>query len=573
MQAAGIPAECTPRVMPSKKPDFGDYQANGAMAAAKLMGVKPRAIAQQIVDQLSLNEIADNIEIAGPGFINIYLNSGWLSEQVAHICQRPPFCAPATATQQTIVVDYSSPNLAKEMHVGHLRSTIIGDAMARILEFQGHRVIRQNHVGDWGTQFGMLVAELDDQLDAGESVSLALADLERFYKQSKKHFDSSPTFADKARDYVVKLQSGDDRVLALWRQFTMTSLAHCRQIYQRLNVDLSDADVRGESAYNDDLTVLLAALKKQNLVVRDGGAQVVFIAEMADKEGKPSPMIVQKKDGGFLYATTDLAALRYRARQLRADRILYFIDARQSLHMQQVFTVAKKAKFVDEHVSLEHHAFGTMMGNDGKPFKSREGGTIKLGELLAEAIARAEQILVSRDADDPAKRNDGLSDSERREIARKVGIGSIKYADLAKTRTNDYVFSWQDMLSFEGNNAPYLQNAYTRIKSIFRRAAIDPESIDAPITLDNETEKALAIKLLQFAETIEQVAKDAYPHLLCNYAYDLASLFMHFYERCPILKTGVADEVKYSRLQLCHAVAKVLKTSLGLLGIETMERM
>ena len=281
MQAAGIPAECTPRVMPSKKPDFGDYQANGAMAAAKLMGVKPRAIAQQIVDRLSLNEIADNIEIAGPGFINIYLNSGWLSGQVAHICQRQLFCAPATATQQTIVVDYSSPNLAKEMHVGHLRSTIIGDAMARILEFQGHRVIRQNHVGDWGTQFGMLVAELDDQLDAGESVSLALTDLEKFYKQSKKHFDSSPAFADKARDYVVKLQSGDDRVLQLWRQFTMTSLAHCRQIYQRLNVDLSDADVRGESAYNDDLTVLLAALKKQNLAVRDGGAQVVFIEEMA----------------------------------------------------------------------------------------------------------------------------------------------------------------------------------------------------------------------------------------------------------------------------------------------------
>ena len=572
MQSAGIPSECLPHIAPSKQPTFGDYQANGTMAAAKKMRAKPRDIAQQIVDQLSLDDIAEKIEIAGPGFINIYLKSDWLSEQVTQICHRERLDIP-TLQPQTIVVDYSSPNLAKEMHVGHLRSTIIGDAMVRILEFQGHRVIRQNHVGDWGTQFGMLVAELDAHLQTGESVNFALEDLERFYRQSKQHFDSSPEFACKARDYVVKLQSGDNNILSLWQQFTDVSLTHCQKIYRMLNVSLDEDDVRGESTYNDDLAPLVSELQQQQLAIEDQGAQVVFIDDITDKEGNPSPVIVQKQDGGFLYATTDLAALRYRANQLKADRILYFIDARQSLHMQQVFSVAKRAKFVDEKIRLEHHAFGTMMGEDGKPFKSRDGGTVKLAELLAEAIIRAGQILAERETEQSVESNAHLTHNERQDIARKVGIGSIKYADLAKTRTNDYVFNWKNMLSFEGNNAPYLQNAYTRIKSIFRRASIDPESIKTSIILETDIEKSLAIKILQFSEVIEQVAKDAYPHLLCNYAYDLAGLFMRFYESCPVLKDAVAEEIKYSRLQLCHAVAKTLKTGLDLLGIETMERM
>ena len=572
MQSAGIPSECLPQIAPSKQLDFGDYQANGAMAAAKKMKAKPRDIAQQIVDWLSLDDIAEKIEIAGPGFINIYLKTDWLSGQVTQICHRQSLSA-ATLQPQTIVVDYSSPNLAKEMHVGHLRSTIIGDAMARILEFQGHTVIRQNHVGDWGTQFGMLIAELDDHLQTGESANFALEDLERFYRQSKQHFDSSPEFARKARDYVVKLQSGDGRILSLWRQFTDISLTHCQKIYRMLNVSLDEHDVRGESAYNDDLAPLVRELQQRQLAVEDQGAQVIFIDDMTDKEGNPSPVIVQKQDGGFLYATTDLAALRYRANQLKADRILYFIDARQSLHMQQVFTIAKKAKFVDEKISLEHHAFGTMMGEDGKPFKSRDGGTVKLAELLAEAITRAGQILAEREIEQLGESSEYLTQSERQDISRKVGIGSIKYADLAKTRTNDYVFNWKNMLSFEGNNAPYLQNAYTRIKSIFRRASIDPESIKTPIMLKTGIEKSLAIKVLQFPEVIEQVAKDAYPHLLCNYTYDLAGLFMRFYESCPVLKDAIAEEIKHSRLQLCHTVAKTLKTGLDLLGIETMERM
>ena len=564
MQSAGIPETCLPHIVPGKKAAFGDYQANGAMAAAKVMGSQPRKLAQLIVDHLAPGDMIDTLEVAGPGFINIHLNNGWLGEQIAAF-RRQPEQAIKTTAPQTIVLDYSSPNLAKEMHVGHLRSTIIGDALARILEKQGHHVIRQNHVGDWGTQFGMLLAELEDHLKEGETASLALSDLEAFYQQAKRHFDASADFAQKARDYVVKLQSGDDRLLALWAQFKATSFAHSQAIYEQLNVTLTERDVRGESAYNDDLATLVVRLKAQQLAVEDGGATVVFLEELADKEGNPSPVIVRKQGGGFLYATTDLAAIRYRNDVLQADRILYFIDARQSLHMQQVFTLARKAGLVKDTLSLEHHPFGTMMGGDGKPFKTRGGGTVKLADLLAEAVARAETLV--------RQKNTGLTEDEYREIGRKVGIGAIKYADLAKTRTHDYVFDWNAMLSFEGNTAPYLQYAYTRIRSIFRKAGVSPEAMNGAITLHHEDEKAIAIKLLQFPEVLEQVSVDAYPPQLCHYLYNLASDFMRFYENCPILKEGVRQEEKTSRLQLCDASAVTLKLGLELLGIETMEKM
>jgi len=564
MTAAGIPAQCTPNVAPSKKAGFGDYQANGAMAAAKQMGTKPRELAQRIIEHLSLEDIAESVEIAGPGFINIHLHKTWLGETLNQV-RTHQYLGIQTPHTQTIVIDYSSPNLAKEMHVGHLRSTIIGDALARILSLQGHRVIRQNHVGDWGTQFGMLLVELEEQLHEGESANLALKDLEGFYQRAKQHFDESSDFANKAREYVVKLQSGEPAMLALWEQFKTISLQHSQEIYADLNVTLTPADVRGESTYNNDLTTLVDELEQAGLAIEDQGAKVVFLEEMADKDGKPSPVIIQKQGGGFLYATTDLAAIRYRTSQLHADRILYFIDARQSLHMQQVFTIARKAQFVSEQTSLEHHAFGTMMGSDGKPFKTRAGGTVKLADLLAEALERAEAIV--------AQKNPELSARERTAIARKVGIGAVKYADLSKTRTNDYIFSWESMLSFEGNTAPYLQYAYTRIKSLFRKANIDPTTINAAIILTTETEKNLAIKLLQFSETIEQVAKEAYPHTLCTYLYDIASLMMRFYEECPILKPDVAESDKLSRLLLCDATAKTLQTGLDLLGIETMEYM
>ncbi len=565
MLAAGIPEEFGAHLAPSKKAGFGDYQANGAMGAAKAMKSKPRDVAQKILDNLDLNGIADTIEIAGPGFINIHLSKTWLTQQTNARLKDERLGVNTVADAQTVVIDYSSPNLAKEMHVGHLRSTIIGDALVRTLEFQGHKVIRQNHVGDWGTQFGMLIAELEEHLQDGDEAEMALKDLEVFYQQAKRHFDKDEAFANRARDYVVKLQSGDEKVLGLWERFKRVSLHHSEEIYQQLNVTLKPEDVRGESAYNEDLSRVVNELQEQGLAVEDQGAKVVFLEELADKEGNPSPVIVQKQGGGYLYATSDLAALRYRSKALQADRIMYFIDARQSLHMNQVFALAHKAKFVPESISLEHHAFGTMMGPDGKPFKTRSGGTVKLAELLDEAVDRAAALIAEKEPE--------LTEVEKVEVAQKVGVGAVKYADLSKTRTNDYIFNWASMLSFEGNTAPYLQYAYARIQSIFRRAKVSPTELACEIEINTEEEKALALKLLQFSEMLEQVTREAYPHILCTYLYDVASLFMRFYEACPILKKDVDDATRHSRLGIAQATAETLKTGLGLLGIETMEKM
>ena len=524
----------------------------------------PRELAQQIVENLDLRGIADKVEIAGPGFINIHLAPAFLSEQLQCLSADKKLGA-NTPTPQTVVVDYSSPNLAKEMHVGHLRSTIIGDAVARTLEYLGHSVIRQNHMGDWGTQFGMLIAELEEQLGEGEQVELALGDLEVFYQQSKKHFDEDRGFADKARDYVVKLQSGDAHCRKLWQQFIDISVAHSEAIYRDLNVTLKHTDIRPESAYNDDLATILSDLQQQQLAVEDQGAQVVFLQELADKKGNPSPVIVQKSGGGYLYATTDLASLRYRSSTLKADRILYFIDARQSLHMKQVFTLATKAGYVTGNISLEHLPFGTMMGKDGKPFKTRSGGTVKLTDLLEEAVERACALV--------KEKNSAISADEMAEIGQKVGIGAVKYADLSKTRTNDYIFDWETMLSFEGNTAPYLQYAYTRIRSIFRKAGTKYSDVSQRINISEDQEKILALKLLQFGEVLQQVADDAYPHILCSYLYELASAYMVFYEHCPILKENIPSEIRDSRLAICQLTSRILAQGLDLLGIEVMEQM
>ena len=565
MLAAGFPSDSEPLVTQSTRPEFGHYQANGALPAAKKMKTNPRELAGKVVAELALDGVAEKIEIAGPGFINIHLAPAYLAD----LCQRAlvdeRLAVSGSREPQTVVVDYSGPNLAKEMHVGHLRSTIIGDAVVRVLEFSGDRVIRQNHMGDWGTQFGMLIAELEGQLEADTDAGLALADLEAFYQQAKKHFDDDPDFATKARDYVVKLQSGDEKCLALWQQFIDVSVAHSEEIYEGLNVSLKHEHIRPESAYNDDLAPVVAELKSQGLAVTSEGAQVVFLDELANKEGEPSVAIVQKSDGGFLYATSDLAALRYRQAELRADRMLYFVDARQALHLQQVFTIARKAGFVKAETQLEHLAFGTMMGQDGKPFKTRTGGTVKLAALLDEAVERASQLIAEKDPD--------LDAEERRQVARKVGIGAVKYADLSKNRTSDYIFNWDTMLSFEGNTAPYLQYAYSRIQSIFRKAGVAPKALTAELQLEQANECSLALKLAQFSEVIEQVVSDCMPNVLCAYLYELASEYMSFYEACPILKEGVNESTRDSRLQLCQLVAKTLSTGLDLLGIEVMERM
>ena len=548
----------------STRPEFGEYQFNGAMALAKMLKQNPRQIAAQIVEAVKLDDVAESLDIAGPGFINVKLKPEWLAEQVSKALADERL-AVELEPKQKVVVDLSSPNLAKEMHVGHLRSTIIGDSVARVIEFLGHEVIRQNHMGDWGTQFGMLLAHLQDKLKADEVATTALSDLEDFYREAKVRFDDEEGFADRAREYVVKLQGGDRDCKTLWQQFIDVSIQHSEEVYEKLNVNLERKDIMGESAYNPMLPGIVADLKAKGIVVEDQGAQVVFLEELANKGGEPAVYIVEKSGGGFLYSTTDLAAMKYRSFDLNADRIIIFTDARQALHFKQAELVGRKGGLIREETSYEHGPFGMMLGQDGKPFKTRTGGTVKLADLLDEAVERAEKLLAERDND--------LTDAERKEIARKVGIGAIKYADLSKNRTTDYIFNWDTMLSFEGDTAPYLQYAYTRIKSIFRKAGVDAATYAAPVVIEAEQEKALAVKLLQFVEAINAVSANSTPHLLCTYLYELASLFMTFYEACPMLKDGVKEETKQSRLALSLLVANTLKQGLELLGIETMERM
>jgi len=563
MVAAGLPEGTNPAISLSNRPQFGDYQANGVMGAAKKLKTNPRELATKVVENLDLSGIADKVELAGPGFINIHLSQTWLASQLNAITQDSHIGVTQRSNPQTVVVDYSAPNLAKEMHVGHLRSTIIGDAVVRALEFRGDKVIRQNHMGDWGTQFGMLIAHLSDKLAGNEVAETALSDLENFYREAKVRFDNEEGFADRARADVVKLQSGDADSAKLWKQFIDISIAHSEEIYSKLNVSLKRSDIMGESAYNDDLSAVIDELMAKEIAVEDQGAKVVFIDEMANKDGEPSVFIVQKSGGGFLYATTDLSACRYRSGKLAADRIIIFTDARQSLHFKQVELVARKANLLPAHVGYDHCPFGMMMGDDGKPFKTRTGGTIKLAELLDEAVSRASDLI--------KEKNPEINADDLAEISAKVGIGAVKFADLSKNRTSDYIFNWKTMLSFEGATAPYLQYAYSRIQSIFVKAGVT--QTQANIDIIEPQEKALALKILQLEDVIDAVISECTPNLLCNYLYELASLYMSFYEACPILKEGISDEVKASRLALCQVVAQTLKQGLDVLGIDVMDRM
>ena len=564
-QQGALPADLAPELQIDRTKDkaHGDLSSNLAMVLAKPARLNPRQLATALIAALPASDLVARVELAGPGFINFFLNTDWLAVRLAQALADPRLGVDKEDPAQTVVVDYSSPNLAKEMHVGHLRSTIIGDAVARTLEFLGHKVIRQNHVGDWGTQFGMLLAHMEELRQLGSEIRMELSDLESFYRAAKARFDASEAFADRARQLVVALQSGDDYCLKLWREFLEISLSHCQQVYGRLNVGLTPADVMGESAYNDDLPQVVADLKAAGLLTEDQGAQCVFLEEFKGQDDEPLPMIVQKKDGGYLYATTDLAAIRHRSNNLGADRVLYFVDHRQSLHFQQLFAVARKAGF-GAATRFEHMPFGTVMGEDGRPFKTRSGSVAKLSDLLDEAENRAYELVKAK--------NPEMSEEELRHIGRVVGIAAVKYADLSKNRTSDYVFSFDQMLNFEGNTAPYLLYATTRVASIFRRGEVDETSLTGPILLGEEVEKDLASKLTQFGEVMQKVAERGSPHLLCSYLYDLSGVFSSFYNRCPVLNAEDPG-VKQSRLQLCLLTARVLKQGLSLLGIETLERM
>ena len=544
----------------AKNHQFGDYQINGVMGAAKKNQQNPRELAEKITASLQKNSLFASAEVAGSGFINLRLHPEKLAQFAQMALQDEFLGVTKTSLPETVVIDYSSPNLAKEMHVGHLRSSIIGDCLNRVFSYLGHHVIAQNHVGDWGTQFGMLVAYLFEQNQNGRA-DLELADLEQFYRDAKKRFDEDEQFANTAREYVVKLQSGDPAVLKLWQQFVTTSLQHAQSVYDLLGLKLTDADVTGESFYNDQLQSTVDELIAKGIAVDSNGAKVVFLEEFKNQDNEPAAFVIQKKDGGFLYASTDLACIRYRVDTLHGNRLLYVVDARQSLHFAELFTIAHQAGWLPENVQAEHIAFGTMMGKDGKPFKTRSGETIKLMDLLNESIARAKTLVASKNPD--------LNEEEINHIGHVVGIGAVKYADLSKNRTSDYIFDWDSMLSFEGNTAPYLQYAYTRVQSVFRKASNWDRN--AVIHLQEPFEHQLALELLRFEDVLNSIADTGYPHYLANYLYQIASLFSRFYEACPILK---ADEnLRSSRLQLTRLTGQTLKHGLDLLGINTLEVM
>jgi arginyl-tRNA synthetase len=548
---AGIEHEVM-SVSESTKAEFGDFQFNGAMALSKKLGKNPREIANQLMENIDFTTLLSKAEIAGPGFINLWLNPLWIASQCEVARKDARLGVKKREIPMKVVVDYSGPNMAKQMHVAHLRSTIIGDTLANLLTYLGDEVIRQNHIGDWGTQFGMLIAYLEEIQEDGSG---SLKDLEQFYKDAKGRFDEDENFADKAREYVVKIQSGDKQCLQLWQKFIDISLGHCEEVYEKLSVNLTRDDVRAESFYNDDLSAIVHDLDAKGLLSKSDGAQCVFL------EGEEVPVIVQKGDGGYLYATTDLAALRYRAQTLGAGRILYVVDARQAGHFRQVFDIAKKADFVPQDVVLEHVAFGTMMDKGGKPFKTRDGGTVKLIDLLDEAVLKAKETI-----------NDKSSYSKEQidALAKTIGIGAVKYSDLSINRESNYIFNWDKMLSFEGNTSLYMQYAYARIQSIFRKYDGD---IEGNIIISDALEHKLCIMLLRFEDVLHRAAVDAAPNQITTYLHELATLFMRFYEQNPILKEGVEEKIKMSRLVIADLTAKTIKQGLVSLGIEVIDKL
>jgi arginyl-tRNA synthetase len=545
-----------------RRSERADYQVDVAMGLAKRLGRPPRDVAEAIVARLDLGRICERVEIAGPGFINLTLASDFLADEVRSILVDVRLGV-ALSTPETVVVDYSHPNVAKEMHVGHLRSTIIGDALVRVLEFLGHRVIRQNHIGDWGTPFGMLIEHL---VDIGEDAAgvLSLGDLNAFYRQARAKFDADPAFADRARSRVVLLQAGDGPTLALWRHLVDQSKQYFSAVYQRLGVTLRDEDVRGESFYNPTLPAVVVELEAKGLARSSDGAICVFPAGFTGREGRPLPLIVEKQGGGYGYAATDLAAIRYRTSTQGASRILYVVGAPQQQHLAMVFAVAREAKWLSSMARAEHVAFGSVLGPDKKMLKTRSGESVKLIDLLDEAVERASGVV--------AEKSPELDETTRRDVARMVGIGAVKYADLSSDRIKDYVFDWDRMLAFEGNTAPYLQYAHARIRSIFRRAELPHPAGPADIILGEPTERALAIELIGFPSAARAVADTLQPHRLCTYLYGLATRFTSFYEQCPVLRAS-DEATQRSRLLLCELTARVLAKGLDLLGIEAPERM
>jgi len=556
-------ADADPVIRPSS---FADFQSNAALPLAKRLGRQPREIAADITSHLDLTGVAEPPEVSGPGFINLTLTTDWIAAQASSELADPRLGTPAADPAQRIMVEYSSPNVAKEMHVGHLRTTIVGDALARILDFAGHEVIRDNHLGDWGTQFGMLIEHLLDVGENSAEADLLHSNPNAFYQAARSKFDGDPAFTERARQRVVLLQGGDPETLRLWQHLVDLSLDYLHRIYQQLHVTLTDADIRGESFYNAMLAEVCAELEAIGVAVISDGALCAFPPGFTGRNGEPLPLIIRKSDGGYNYATTDLATIRYRVRDLHVDRAIYVVGSAQALHFQMVFAVARQAGWIPPGARFEHAQVGNVLGTDGKILRTRAGDTIKLSDLLTEGVERARHVV------DELGTSPDLSEAERDAIAEAVGVGAIKFADLSTARDSEYVFDWDRMISFKGNTGPYLQYATTRIRSIFRRAGIDPAAAAGPAKLTEPAERALALRLLGFAAAVRQAGENAEPHLLANFLFEVASLFTTFYEQCPVL-SAPGETVRDSRLALSALTLRVLDTGLGLLGIPVPERM
>jgi arginyl-tRNA synthetase len=564
--AAAFPeqAGADPVVRPATNPTFGDYQANGAMGLAKKVGRPPRDVAAAIIANLPTNDVIASADVAGPGFVNLHLADEWLSDEIGGLLGDERFGIAADATSEVVVLDYSAPNVAKEMHVGHLRSTIIGDALARVLGFLGHRVVRQNHLGDWGTPFGMLIEHLIDLGADGSADDMSVSDLTAFYQAARRKFDADETFADRSRQRVVLLQAGDEDTLRLWHILVEESKRHYNEIYEKLGVLLTDDDVAGESMYNPMLDDVVDELVAKRLTEESDGALCVFPGGFKARDGGPMPLLLRYRTGGFGYDTTDLAAIRYRAHDLGGQRIIYVIDAGQSLHMDLVFAGARMAGWLEDGRRATHVGFGLVLGPDGKRLKTRAGDNPKLIDLLDEAIERAAKIVAERSE---------LPAEEQRSVAHAVGIGGVKYADLSSDKVKDYVFDYDRMLATDGNTAAYLQYAVARCRSILRKAAADAGAAPATtIRLTETAERALALKLLQLDTAVRSVANELSPHKLATHLFELAQAFTSFYDQCPVLKASTEGE-RASRLALIELTADGIALGLGLLGIDVLERM
>jgi arginyl-tRNA synthetase len=548
-----------------RRSEHADFQANAALGLAKQLKRPPREVARDIIERLELGSACEKVEIAGPGFINLTLSSAYLEQGMnQELTTLRRGGGPRAERAETVVIDYSHPNVAKEMHVGHLRSTIIGDALARVLEYLGHRVIRQNHIGDWGTPFGMLIEHMIDIGEKAAEAELTVGELSAFYQEARKKFDTDPSFADRARSRVVALQGGDEATLHLWRVLVDKSKTYFALVYDRLGTTLSDPDICGESFYNPMLPEIADELERRGIARIDNGALCVFLEQFKGRDDKPFPLIIRKRDGGYPYATTDLAAVRHRTQTLGAERLLYVVAAEQQQHLAMVFEAARRAGWLTEPARAEHATFGMVLGADRKKIKTRSGESTKLIDLLEEAVARAADLVADKAPD--------LDAETRAKVARQVGIGAVKYGDLSSDRIKDYVFDWQRMLAFDGNTAPYLQYAHARIGSIFRKAGVEPGQDSPAIVLRERQERALALELLAFDSVVHAVAESLQPHRLCGYLYDIATAVMAFYERCPVLKAE-SEELRRSRLELCELTQRVLRQGLSLLGIEAPERM